>query len=139
MRKILFLAVLMLCSLGVSAKEKNKKVKRPAIRPVYLYAVSTSFNDTVAYVTDIQRVDSAYMEKKHILGGLRDYVQQVEAHYKQKGEPRRLNTVFFKKDRKKAEKKYVKLRKKFTKMGYAIKALPEGEFSFKSVLPPEEE
>ena len=62
---------------------------------------------------------------------MREYVGQMDAYYKAKGQ-RRLNTVFFKKDRKKAEKGFIKLKKKLMKNGANLKVLPQGEFTFKS-------
>ena len=133
MRKILFLIIVAAISVCGMAKNE-KKVKKPAIVPVYMYGMSTAFGDSVAYVTDIQRIDSAYMERKHILGGLREYVQQLDQYYKSKGE-RRVNTVFFKKNRKKAEKHFMKLRKKYNKQGQELKPLPQGEFGFSAIQP----
>ena len=132
MKKLLLLLLVLGVAFCASAKEKQKKQKAPKATPVFLYAVSTSFNDSITYITDIQKVDSGYMERKHILGGMREYVGQMDAYYKAKGQ-RRLNTVFFKSNRKKAEKGFVKLRKKLVKNGANIKVLPQGEFTFKSV------
>ena len=131
MKKILFLLLFLGVAFCASAKEKQKKQKGPKSIPVFLYAVSSSFNDSITYITDIQKVDSGYMEHKHILGGMREYVGQLDAYYKAKGQ-RRLNTVFFKKDRKKAEKGFIKLKRKLMKNGANLKVLPQGEFTFKS-------
>ena len=129
MKKTLLLLLVLGVALTASAREKKQKGPKPL--PVFLYAVSTSFNDSITYITDIQKVDSGYMERKHILGGMREYVGQMDAYYKAKGQ-RRLNTVFFKTNRKKAEKGFIKLKKKLVKNGANLKVLPQGEFTFKS-------
>lgn len=129
MKKTLLLLLVLGVALTASAREKQQKGHKPL--PVFLYAVSTSFNDSITYITDIQKVDSGYMERRHILGGMREYVGQMDAYYKAKGQ-RRLNTVFFKTNRKKAEKGFIKLKKKLVKNGANLKVLPQGEFTFKS-------
>lgn len=129
MKKTLLLLLILGVALTASAREKKQKGPKPL--PVFLYAVSTSFNDSITYITDIQKVDSGYMERRHILGGMREYVGQMDAYYKAKGQ-RRLNTVFFKTNRKKAEKGFIKLKKKLVKNGANLKVLPQGEFTFKS-------
>ena len=129
MKKTLLLLLVLGVALTASAREKKQKGPKPL--PVFLYAVSTSFNDSITYITDIQKVDSGYMERRHILGGMREYVGQMDAYYKAKGQ-RRLNTVFFKTNRKKAEKGIIKLKKKLVKNGANLKVLPQGEFTFKS-------
>lgn len=129
MKKTLLLLLVLGVALTASAREKKQKGPKPL--PVFLYAVSTSFNDSITYITDIQKVDSGYMERRHILGGMREYVGQMDAYYKAKGQ-RRLNTVFFKTNRKKAEKGFIKLKKKLVKNGANLKVLPQGEFTFKS-------
>lgn len=130
MKKILLLTITLLLSatLTLSAKKKQQTAQT-----VYLYAISASFNDTIVYITDIQTVDNAYMERKHILGGLQEYVQQVDRYFNAKGMTRRINTVFFQTKRSKAEKQFVKLRKKYTRSDINLQILPQGEFTFKAV------
>lgn len=130
MKKLLLLATALLLSatLTLSAKKTQQ-----AAQTVYLYAISASFTDTIVYITDIQTVDSAYMERKHILGGLQKYVQQVDRHFNAKGMTHRINTVFFQTDRRKAEKQFVKLRKKYTRSNILLRILPQGDFTFQAV------
>lgn len=125
---ILLSALLLLATLTLSAKKKQQPSQT-----IYLYALSASFNDTIVYITDIQTVDSAYMERKHILGGLHAYVQQVDRHFAAKGMPHRINTIFFQTKRSKAEKQFVKLRKKYSQSNVSLQILPQGEFTFQAV------
>lgn len=133
MKKILTLTILLVATLTLSAKKKANAEHSESAQTVYLYALSASFNDSIVYITDIQTVEGAYIEKKHILGGLRQYVQQMDRYFKEKGVADRINTVFFKTKRTKAEKQFVKLRKRYTKDGIDLRVLPQGEFSFQPV------
>lgn len=120
-----------------SKNEKNKKQKTKEenvkYTKLYMFGVSTSFTDSVVYVTDVQTVDSTYFTGKYILGGYHEYSEQLSAYFAGKGDERRTNAVFFNKNRKDAEKAYVKLRKKYAKKGVELLALPTGEFVFKAV------
>lgn len=100
---------------------------------LFLYGLSTSFNDSTAYITDVQVVDDAYLVNGKFLGGAADYCEQMNSYYSNKGAERRTNTVFFQKTREKAEKAYVKLRKRLNKRGIHPDPLPTGEFVFNAV------
>lgn len=117
-------------------KEKNqKKVKELTVKymSIYMFGVSTSFTDSTVYVTDVQVVDSAYFVGKHILGGCKEYSDQLAAYLNGKNIAKRTNAVFFKKKRKDAEKAFVKLRRRYTKAGVEMLSIPTGEFIFKGV------
>lgn len=137
MQKIILFSLAIILALTVSAK-KEKAVKQPQapkVQALYLYGMSSSFNDSIVYITDIQKVDSAYLTSKYCLGGIREYVAQMNAHFNKTPDSRRTNTVFFKKDRKKAEKAYLKLRKRYEKQKTELTPVAEGDFKFKSVTP----
>lgn len=132
-RKIMALTLLASMMLTLSAKKKNTSATKIDTRTIYMYGISPSFNDTIVYMTDVQVVDSAYFESKHILGGFTSYVDQLNTYFKEKGDARRTNTVYFKKTRKKAEKAYTKLRRKYNVPEIELKIIPTGEFTFKTV------
>ncbi|MGM9712507.1 MAG: hypothetical protein ACI3Y5_00090 [Prevotella sp.] len=138
-RKLLTFMLLSAMVLTLSAKKKQKADHKPTIKTttVFMYGVSPSFNDTTVYITDVQVIDSAYFVSKHIIGGLTDYVGQLNQYFKDKGDARRTNTVFFKRTRKKAEKAYTKLRRRYNEQGTELKIIPTGEFTFKAVRPEE--
>jgi len=138
MRKLFFLMVAVMLTLSLSAK-KNKSNDLSKVAAVYMYGLSSSFNDSTVYLTDIQIVDSAYQTGKHFLGGLREYRGQMDNYFTAKMGERRTNTVFFKWDRKKAEKAYLKLRKRYNKAKIELKPLPEGEMKFKATIIPSDE
>lgn len=133
MKKFLFIAILSILAVSLSAKKKSNN---NAVQ-VYMYGLSTSFNDTIAYMTDLQRVDSAYLEKGKFLGGMKEYVSQMGNYFNKDG--RRTNIVFFKTDVKKAEKAYVKLRKRYsTSKNVELRFVPNEDMKFKAVRPFEE-
>jgi len=101
---------------------------------VYMFGFSASFKDSVIYVTDIQDVQGAWINTKtKFLMGRDQYAGQLQTHL---SEQRQLNNrvcvVFFKKSKKKAEKQYLKLMKKY-KDGYDIRYLNSSEFRFEAV------
>lgn len=138
MRYLLSLILLLSLTLSVSAKKKEK-VEKPAIetQTLYLIGTSMSFNDSIVYMTDVQPVEKAYLDKK-FLGGAKEYSTQMDNYFTEKFQDKRINAVFFSTTRKSAEKIYVKLRKKFNKEGNEMKPLSTGEFTFKPISPAEE-
>ena len=132
MRIISYIILSLIFAVSASAKGKTD----PSFSTkVYMYAISASFNDSTVYITDVQEVDSAYLVKKTFLGGLKRYTEQLDSYFKEKYGERRTNTVFFKTTRKKAEKQYVKLRKRDTSGDVKLGVLPTGEFTFTAVRP----
>ena len=132
MRIILSIILSLVFVMSASAKSKAD----PSFSAkVYMYAISASFNDSTVYITDVQEVDSAYLVKKTFLGGLKRYSEQLDNYFREKNGERRTNTVFFKTTRKKAEKQYVKLRKRYTSGDVKLLVLPTGEFTFTAVRP----
>lgn len=131
MRKILFVTIALSLCLVMGAKKKdNSNVT------VYMYGLSASFNDSIVYLTDVQKVDSAYFIEGKFLGGLREYTGQMNIYFTEKDGERRTNTVFFKRTRKDAEKAYVKLRKRYTNDAIDLRPLPSTEFAFKAMKVP---
>lgn len=135
MTKRLFLPLLLLL-LASAAWAGKAKTGNPAFATtLYMYGLSASFNDTVVYITDVQEVDSAYLVSRKFLGGIREYVGQLDSHFRAKGDDKRTNTVFFCRTRKEAEKRYVKLRRRYTAPDISLQTLPTGEFTFHAVRP----
>ena len=59
MRKSLFYVLIFLTS--VVCHNAEAKVKQ---QPVYMFGFATSFVDSIAYITEIQLIDSAYVDTK---------------------------------------------------------------------------
>ena len=123
--------MLLVAALMMAGTVSAKTVKTSHM---YMFGFSASFKDSVIYVTDIQDVQGAWINTKtKFLMGRDQYAGQLQAHL---SEQRQLNNrvcvVFFKKSKKKAEKQYLKLMKKY-KDGYDIRYLNSSEFRFEAV------
>lgn len=109
------------------------------VNVVYVYGMSASFNDSIIYFTGIQEVKGAWLEGHNFLVNRDEYAYQLRNFLSDKtGEQNRVNIVCYALTRKDAEKKYAKLRRRYTtkaKTKYAIRDIPESEFMFKGVEP----
>ena len=98
---------------------------------------SASFKNPVIYFTDIQVLDSAWIDSKtkfllerdSYSAQLKDYLTNTTS------DPHRTCMVVFSTDKAKAEKKYMKLKNNYTvkanaKDGYDVKYLSEKDFKF---------
>lgn len=137
----LAIAASLLLGMATTTKAADSQVK-----PIYIFGFSASFNDSTVYFTDIQRMDSAWIEKKtnFLLGRenfsyqLRDYLSESMA------QPHRTCIVIYGFSQKDINKKLAELKKKYIskdKQTYDVKYLTAEDFSFKYVdmSPAEEE
>jgi hypothetical protein len=121
--------VIALC-LGVGVSAKTKIVPK-----VYLFGFAASFNDSIVYFTDIQDIDSAFIDNKNnfLLSRdnysyqLRDYLQTQNMHN------RTCVTMFgFKKD--KVEKTYIKMKRKYTsKNKFDVRLINSSKFRYQRI------
>ena len=135
--KILRIMLFAMLALSVSQTE----AKPLKTNNVYIFGFSASFKDSVVYVTDIQNVPEAWVETKtKFLLGRDNYSYQMKNYLEDtKQQTHRVCMVFFALDKKKAEKKYLKLMKKYKK-GYEVRYLNATEFKFQAVdMSPDEE
>ncbi|NPD92311.1 hypothetical protein [Xylanibacter muris] len=115
----------------VSAKEK-------VVPKVYMFGFSASFNDSTVYFTDIQTVDNAWIEtKEKFLLGRESYSYQLKNYLAgTMRQPDRTCIVIYAQKRKDVEKKYMKMKKKYTVKTngkYDVKYINANEFKFKTV------
>ena len=128
----LAIAAIILCSgfaMQGSAKQK--------VEPRYLFGFSASFADSTVYFTDIQKVDSAWVDTKtKFLLGRDEYSGQLKRYFASKEMPNRTCVVLFAENIKKAEKKLKKLKETYTmnaKGGYDVRYMTKAEFEFTPV------
>ncbi len=128
--KILRFVIIIALTLTVAVVE----AKPLKTNKLYIFGFSASFKDSVVYVTDIQNVQNAWIESKNkFLLGRDQYSGQLKSHLSEKHNlPGRVCMVFYALKKKKAEKLYLKLMKKYKK-GYEIRYLNANEFRFESV------
>ena len=108
-----------------------------ALRPktIFVYGFAASFNDSTVYFTDIQQVDSAYIDTKtKFLYSRENYSYQMRDYLDKIGFKNATCVTAFATTRKEAEKKYLALRKKYLEGGkYNINYLKEQDFHFQPI------
>ena len=126
---LLALFTLTLC-LGMTAKNKT-------VQKVYMYGFSASFQDSIVYFTDIQELENVSVaERTDFLYSRDSYSNQLRDYLAGKNQPFRTCIVSYAFDRKHIEKKYLKLKSKYTKKGnFDIRYLKTDEFKFEKVVP----
>ena len=131
--KYIVLTLLVCVAMGVEAKTVKA-------RHMYVFGFAASFKDSVVYMTEIQDVQGAlYDTKTKFLLGRDSYSDQLKAFFKEKMQlSDRVCMVMFSTSKKKAEKKYMKLRKKY--MGdkkrpstYEVRYVTTQDFEFEPV------
>ena len=116
---------------------------------MYIFGFAASFNDSIVHFTDIQAVDSVWIDyKTKLMAGRENYSYQLRDFLSTKNMPHRTCIVFYNQDRKKIEKKYLKMKRiytlgtkkvrKNTKKGatinsYDIRNITSEDFKFRSV------
>lgn len=125
--KYIILSALLLAAMAIDAKPLKTNC-------LYMFGFSASFKDSVVYVTDIQQVEGAWIDHKtKFLLGRDQYSIQLKEYLEQSMQQQgRICMVIFATKKKEAEKKYLKLMKKYTK-GYDVRYLNAPEFKFMAI------
>lgn len=135
MRFLKYIVLTLLVCVAMGAEAKTVKA-----RHMYVFGFAASFKDSVVYMTEIQDVQGAlYDTKTKFLLGRDSYSDQLKAFFKEKMQlSDRVCMVMFSTSKKKAEKKYMKLRKKY--MGdkkrpstYEVRYVTTQDFQFEPV------
>jgi predicted CopG family antitoxin len=110
MRFLKYIVLTLLVCVAMGAEAKTVKA-----RHMYVFGFAASFKDSVVYMTEIQDVQGAlYDTKTKFLLGRDSYSDQLKTYFKEKKQMSdRVCMVMFSTSKKKAEKKYLKLRKKY--------------------------
>lgn len=128
---------ILLLGIGTATAQTQQKKKETYKTSVYMFGFSASFNDSIVYFTDIQKVDNVLLEKKtHFLVSRDQYSYQLRDFLaNQKGQPNRTCVTMFATNRKSAEKEYLELQKLYTvkaKGKYDVRMLAT-DFGYKHV------
>lgn len=115
---------------SIDLSAKNKRVPK-----VYIFGVAASFSDSTIYFTDVQEIDSVWInDKNNFLLNRSDYSYQLKNYLESQGQSRRTCIVSYALKRKDLEKKYMKMRNKYVKKGYLdIRNIDSNEFKFTPV------
>ncbi len=112
--------------------------KKQPVPKVYIFGMAATFNDTIVHFTPIQEVDSAWMDTKtDFLLGREVYSYQLRDYLAAQQMPHRTCIVVADTDRKKLEKKYLKMKKLYTQpkpeaQHYDVRYLTDIDFHFKA-------
>ena len=108
------LALMIIMVMPAFAAQKREKAKADEPTRVYLYGVSVNFNDSVVYMTDLLHLDSMVVNKDASITGYSSYSLQMKVYLEGTlGEVDRTCAVLYSADKKKLERKYLKMRKKY--------------------------
>lgn len=140
MRKNMLVAVLFAAAtmLPTEAFGINRQTK------VFMFGFASSFNDSTVYLTDIQQVDTVWIDTRtKFLYGRQEFSYQFANHLRSDENPHPTAIIIFAEKRKDIEKKYLKLKKRYTnpKKGvFNVKNIDTNTFRFNVVKPdnPEE-
>ena len=135
MRYLKYMLFTLLVSVAMGAEAKQLQVPH-----MYVFGFAASFKDSVVYMTEIQDVQNAWYDTKtKFLLGRDNYAAQLKEHIATKMQQRdRICVVVFAKTMKKAEKKYLKLRKKYIgdakhPSTYEVRYITTQDFKFETV------
>ena len=133
MKILKFIMLALMLGMAFSHAEA-KHVKVPHM---YMFGFSASFNDSTLYLTDIQDLANAWYDTKtKFLMGRDSYSYQLKEYFEAQGQPGRVCLVMYATTKKKAEKLYRKLKKKYAdKSGHisGLQYLTSSDFKFNAV------
>lgn len=131
--KYILMTLLFCVAMGADAKRIQSK-------HMYIFGFAASFKDSVVYMTEIQDVPNVWYDtKSKFLLGRDNYSAQLKEYFRDKLQmPDRVCMVIFAKTMKKAEKKYLKLRKKYLSdkkhtSTYEVRYVTTQDFKFEAV------
>ena len=127
--KFIVLGITIFLSLNVQAVKRQTKV--------FMYGFAASFNDSIVYITDIQTIDSAWVDSRtgflysrnNYSYQLRDFLQRIGVEH-----PTCITAFAIK--RKDIEKKYLSIKKRYTTKGkFTIKYIEVKDFQYRPMIP----
>lgn len=126
-RVILFL-LLLSGTASVSAKKKSGGMQK-----VYVFGFASSFSDSLAYISDVQVLDSAYILPNGFLADRGLYSLQFYGYVnEQRGMENPTAAVFFDVKAQKLAKRYEKVKRMYQKdPNISLVVLGKGDFRFK--------
>lgn len=135
MKPILLTLLLSLCFLPTLAKTKGEKAEAPKYQRIYVFGCGFTPGDSAVYLTEVQALDSAVIARKTSFLLHRDaYSRQMEHTFSAATGKRVTCALFFATKRAKAEKQYLKQRRRISKRKeLVLKEIPTAGFTFTPV------
>lgn len=136
-RKMKTLKYILLTTL-LAITASTAEAKHVVLPHVYMFGFAASFTDSTLYLTDIQDVENVWYDTKEDALMARDnYSSQLKQYMTDSlGQPNRVCLVIFATTKKKAEKKYQILKKKYMSRDgiiHGMKYLTSSDFKFTAV------
>jgi len=125
----IFLAILMVFAVA-QASAKEPKAAKASKYTVYAIGVASSFNDTVAYYTDMQILNDAELERNRYLHRRSGYSFQLRDYLVAQGKQNYTCLVLFNAKKSKLEKQWAKVKDRFTKDNIKLVVIQENDFKF---------
>lgn len=127
--KFIVLGITLFLSLNVQAVKRQTKV--------FMYGFAASFNDSTVYITDIQTIDSAWVDSKTGFLYSRDnYSYQLRDFLQRAGVEHPTCITAFAIKRKDIEKKYLAIKKHYTTKGkFTVKYIEVSDFQYRPMIP----
>ena len=130
---------IMAVALGITmfCGTQNTQAKSKLMPKVYAFGVSTSFNDSTVYITDIQVIDSAWVDSKtNFLLNREDYSYQMNSYFDAMGQKHRTCVIFCAVKQKDLAKKFERIKKKYMgKENFNVKYLASKDFHVTAITP----
>lgn len=133
-KSIILVAILIWCGI-MPASAKSY------CTPIYMFGLSASFNDSVVYITNIQIIDSAWVDvKTHFLVNRNEYSNQFKNYFTTKGQSNRTCVVVYAEKEKDILKKYSKMKSRYTPSkkkvkNFDLRSLDEDDYRFEMIKP----
>ncbi|EHG24141.1 hypothetical protein HMPREF9332_00342 [Alloprevotella rava F0323] len=123
MKRIFLGFIAMLMAVAMQAKDDGR---------IYVFGISTSFNDSIVYISAVQDLQGASLQKKTgFLEYRSSYTAEFQQYLESKYQSNQTCAIFFATDRNKLEKKYLKLRKRINKEHPGtLKEISASDFQF---------
>jgi len=111
--------------------------KNKCVPKLYVFGFAASFNDSIIHFTEIQTIDSAWVNDKNtFLVERENYSYQLRNYLEGQGMPHRTCVVSFALKRKDILKKYAKMLSKYMKRNdVRIEDIKRSDFRFTAIKP----
>ncbi|MBO4841401.1 MAG: hypothetical protein J5524_09940 [Bacteroidaceae bacterium] len=117
-RSVFYVLFFFACLLCQNAEAKVKQ------KPIYIFGFAASFTDSIGYVTDVQYLDSAYVDTKNkFLIGRNMYSVQLQQYLQENMDCKNpITSIFFGEKKEKLQKKQLSVRRRYEKYkDYTVK------------------
>lgn len=134
MKKIIISGFILSCLffLATIGQAKSKVTK------TYAFGFAASFNDSIVHFTDIQQLDSSWLDDKEFLLGRDNYSYQLRDFLARQGMEHRTCIIYYSSKLNKTKKKFTKMMDSYSKNGsYDIRLIKADDFKFACIKPSE--